>query len=77
MASLPSLDFEDGEAECEGQLEFSFHPGGWSSQPSPWDTVGTGGIFLLASNHVCPQKRTPESNHLRSILGFRILKQLF
>lgn len=53
MASLSNLDFENEETENEGQLELSFVPGYWSSQPRPW---GMGGGYLrclLADFEIC------------------------
>lgn len=64
MASLSNLDFEHEETENEGQLELSFVPGYWSSQPRPWGMGSIGGAFLLTSKHVCSKKHDLESNHL-------------
>lgn len=79
MASLSSLGFECEEAECEGQVEFSFLPGCRSSQLSSWGIGGVGGVTLLASIHMCPENHVPERNKLsvNNELGFRGQKQLF
>lgn len=40
MTSLPSLGFEDEDAESEGQFEFSLLHGHLSFQFSHWGIVG-------------------------------------
>ena len=59
------LGVKGEETESEGQFEFSFLPGCWSSQLSPWGHGSMRGTILLASQHVCLKKHVPESNHLK------------
>ena len=53
MASSLGLGFENEETESEGQLEFSFLAGYWSSGPSRWGPGGTGGTYTLAGFKTC------------------------
>ena len=62
---IANLGVKGEETESEGQFEFSFLPGCWSSQLSPWGHGSMRGTILLASQHVCLKKHVPESNHLK------------